>query len=79
MKIWSLIQKIQWRRLSKIGIKFDNILTRPTILKKKHLGNSSLKNQINILKKYFIKKKFDISRLPNEYKSILKLIKKVKV
>ena len=46
------------RRLSKkIGIKFDNILTRPTILKRNIWEIHLLKNQINILEKYFIKKR----------------------
>ena len=69
------------RRLSKkLGIKYDDILSRPTIINKKHLGNSSFKKSKKYLGKIFYKKKkFDIRRLPNEYKSILETIKKVKV
>ena len=69
------------KRLSKkLGIKYDDILSRPTIINKKHLGNSSFKKSNKYLGKIFYKKKkFDIRRLPNEYKSILESIKKLKV
>lgn len=69
------------KRLSKqLGVKFEQILTSPTILKKKHLGNSSFKKPKKYLGKVFIKKKvFNTSRLPTEYNDILNLINKVKV
>jgi len=69
------------RRLSqKLGVKYEKILSKPTILKKKHLGNSSFKKSKKYLGKVFIKKKvFNTSRLPNEYNDILNLIDKVKV
>ena len=69
------------KRLSKnLGVKFEQILTTPTILKKKHLGNSSFKKSNRYLGKIFVKKKvFNTSRLPAEYNDILDLINKVKV
>ena len=67
------------KKLCKIlNIKFSKSMTTPTILGKKHLGNSSFKKKTKVKGKIYstsINRKLSGVDLPEEYFDILKLVK----
>lgn len=64
-----------------LDIKFNRNLLKPTLLKKKILGNSSFKIQKEKAGTIYNRKQnnFDLNLLPKEYNKILAYIEKVKL